>query len=145
MNAAHSHKYRPTESKYKGGANEMYLTYDVARKTRSGASAPIPKVKRVYIAGEVEGWALGDFRKKSGRDVYGVKIDYRQTRRRYRREAFQAARGQTKYQVPSTGVRATNQHFSQIVELPQGARNVEFHQELKDLPESYFHALQDVR
>ncbi len=41
------HRYRPTESKYKGGASEMYVTYDVDRKTRGGGTASYPKVKRV--------------------------------------------------------------------------------------------------
>mgnify|MGYP006987906056 CR=1 FL=1 len=26
--------YKPTESKYKGGAREMYVTYDLEQKTR---------------------------------------------------------------------------------------------------------------
>ena len=26
--------YRPTESKYKGGAHEMYVTYDLEQETR---------------------------------------------------------------------------------------------------------------
>lgn len=47
--------YRPTESKLKGGAKTMYLTYDLEQKTRGGGSALYPKVKRVYIAGEVTG------------------------------------------------------------------------------------------
>jgi hypothetical protein len=71
----------------------MYVTYDLDQRTRSGQSTSIPKVKRVYIAGDVEGWTLGDFRKKSGRDAHGVKIEYRQSRQRYRREAFRATRG----------------------------------------------------
>ena len=45
--------YRPTESKYKGGAHEMYVTYDLEQKTRGGDMAIYPKVRRVYIAGDV--------------------------------------------------------------------------------------------
>src|SRR5438309_540772 len=94
--------YRPTESKYKGGATEMYITYDLPRRTRDGDSAPVPKVKRVYIAGNVQGWKLGEFRKRSGREVHGLKIEYEQSRTRYRRREFTATRGETEYQVPAT-------------------------------------------
>jgi hypothetical protein len=43
---ANDQRYRATESKYKGGAHEMYVTYDLEQRTRSG-SAIYPKVKRV--------------------------------------------------------------------------------------------------
>jgi hypothetical protein len=145
MSTTRKSTYRPTESKYKGGATEMYLTYDLARRTPGGDGAWIPKVKRVYIAGDVEGWELGDFRKRSGREVHGVRIAYRQSRRPYRREAYQAERGQTEYAVPPAGVRATSQRFAQVVELPPEARNVWFHADPKELPEPYRHALQRVR
>jgi len=46
--------YRPTESKYKGGAHDMFVTYDLDERTRGGGTATYPKVKRVYIAGEVK-------------------------------------------------------------------------------------------
>jgi hypothetical protein len=137
--------YRPTESKYKGGASEMYLTYDLERRTHGKNGALVPKVKRVYIAGNVKGWALGTFRKRSGREVHGVRIDYEQSRRRYQRGEYTATRGQTEYQVPATGVAATTQRFSQVVELPQQARNVQFHTGKQNLPEPYRQALQDVR
>jgi hypothetical protein len=39
--------YRRTESKYKGVAHEMYVTYDLEQTTRGGHSAMYPKVKRV--------------------------------------------------------------------------------------------------
>jgi hypothetical protein len=51
-------RYRPTESRYKGGAQEMYVTYDLQQKTRGGGQALYPKVKRVYIAGEVKDWKV---------------------------------------------------------------------------------------
>src|SRR5215470_378488 len=91
--AATNRRYRSTESKYKGGASEMYVTYDLEQKTRGGGSALLPKVKRVYIAGDVKGWDLGDFRRRSGREVHGVRIEYEQSRRRYRRGAYTATRG----------------------------------------------------
>jgi hypothetical protein len=137
--------YRPTESKYKGGAAEMYVTYDVQQRTRGGARAMYPKVRRVYIAGDVKGWKAGDVRKKSGREVHGVRIEYEQTRRRYRREGFSAQRDETAYEVAPSSVGSTSQRFVQIVELPEGARHVHFHTDRHRLPEKYRHALQRVR
>src|SRR2546427_43291 len=118
------HGYRPTESKYKGGAGEMYVTYDLEQKTRGGGSATYPKVKRVYIAGDVKDWKAGRVRKKSGREVRGVRIEYEQGRKRYRREGYTAARGATTYPVAPASVGATAQRFAQVVEVPEGARNV---------------------
>jgi hypothetical protein len=37
-------RYRSTESMYKGGAHEKYVTYDLDQKTRGGQSALYPKV-----------------------------------------------------------------------------------------------------
>jgi hypothetical protein len=59
--------YRPTESKYKGGAQEMYVTYDLEQKTRGEHEAVYPKVKRVYVAGNVKDWKSGTVRNKLGR------------------------------------------------------------------------------
>src|SRR5437879_573473 len=119
--------YRPTESKYKGGASEMYITYDLEQKTRGGGSATYPKVKRVYIAGDVKDWEAGRVRKKSGREVHGVRIEYEQSRKRYHRKGYTAERGETEYKVSPTDVGATTQRFVQVVEVPQAARNVRFH------------------
>jgi hypothetical protein len=137
--------YRSTESKYKGNAREMYVTYDLHQKTRGGSSATYPKVKRVYIAGEVKSWQPGDFRKRTGRDVHGVRIEYEQSRRRYRRGSYTAKRGDTTYDVEAAGVPATTQRFAQIVELPAGAKNVQFHASAEDLPDRYRHARQRIR
>jgi hypothetical protein len=145
MTANRERPYRPTESKYKGGASEMYVTYDLEQRTRGGGSALIPKSKRVYISGDVKGWELGEFRKRSGREVHGVRIEYEQSRRPYRREGYRATRGQTQYRIAPAGVEATSQRFAQVVELPPKARNVQFHTAAEGLPEPYRHALQDVR
>jgi hypothetical protein len=123
----------------------MYVTYDLARKTRSGGTATYPKVKRVYIAGEVQGSKLGTFSKRSGRQVRGVRIEYEQTRSRYHRQAFEAQRGDSHYQVAPASVSPASQHFVQIVEVPEDARNVRFHADLGSVPERYAHALQRVR
>jgi hypothetical protein len=145
MTAAQKSAYRSTESKYKGGAREMYITYDLDQRMRGGGSALVPKIKRVYIAGDVEGWKLGDFRKRSGREVHGVRIEYQQSRRRYRRNGYRAARKDTEYAVAPAGVPAAMQRFAQVVEVPSGARNVEFQADRNTLPERYRHALQKVR
>ena len=139
--AAHS-GYRSTESKYKGGAHEMYITYDLEQRTRGG-HAIYPKVKRVYIAGDVDDWQVGDFARKTGREVHGVKVNYHQSRDGYHREGYTARRGSTTYQVPPADIKPTMQRFSQVVEVPQKAENMQFH--VGTLPKRYQEAVQDVR
>jgi hypothetical protein len=142
---ATKHSYRPTESKYKGGAKEMYVTYDLEQKTRGGGTANYPKVKRVYIAGDVKDWKAGTVRKRTGREVQGVRIEYEQSRAGYRRKAFTAERGETSYEVAPASVGKTLQRFVQIVEVPENARDVQFHTDASSVPDRYRHALQDVR
>jgi hypothetical protein len=143
MTTAVKHRYKPTESKYKGGAEEMHITYDLLQATRGGSQALYPKVKRVYIAGKVKGWHVGAFVKRSGKKVHGVKIDYEQRRKGYTRQGYTATRGQTRYQVPPTHVMGSTASFSKIVEVPEEAHHVQFHTD--KLPEKYQDALQDVR
>jgi hypothetical protein len=143
--AAANRRYRPTESKYKGGAHEMYVTYDLEQKTRGRQSALYHKVKRVYIAGEVRDWRTGLVRKKTGREVHGLRIEYEQTRRGYRQRGYAARRGETKYLVAPRTVAATAQRFVQVVEVPPGARNVHFYPDHSELPPKYEQALQKVR
>jgi hypothetical protein len=139
----HPNTYRPTESKYKGGAEEMYITYDLEQPTRGESIALYPKVKRVYIAGDVKDWQVGTFTKKSGRTVHGVKVDYAQRRQGYQRQAYRATRAATTYAVSPAKVGAATSTFSQIVEVPPDARNIQFHG--KKLPAKYRAALQKVR
>lgn len=127
--------YRPTESKYEGGASEMYVAYDLDQRTRGGSTATHPKVKRVYIAGDVKGWEAGRVRKKTGREVCGVRIEYERGRRGYTR----GGPGR------EAAVPPTSQRFAQVVEIPEAARNVEFFSDAAELPERYRHALQRVR
>jgi len=138
-------RYRSTESKYKGGAHEMYVTYDLEQKTRGGQSALCHKVKRVYIAGEVRDWRTGLVRKKTGREVDGLWIEYEQTRKGYRRRGYAARRGETKYFVAPGTVAATAQRFVRVVEVPTDARNVHFYSDQAGLPPKYEQALQKVR
>jgi hypothetical protein len=138
-------QYRPTESKYKGGAQEMYVTYDRKQKTRGGDSALYPKVKRVYIAGKVMDWEMGKVKKKSGREVNGVVIEYQQSRKGYQRKGFSAERGQTSYEVKPATVKGSSQMFKQIVEVPEDAQNVHFYASAAKLPAKYRTALQRVR
>jgi len=144
MNPANTN-YRPTAAKYKGGAHQMYVTYDLEQRTRGAHSAVYPKVKRVYIAGDVKGWNAGAVRKRTGREVHGVRIEYEQTRQGYRRKAYGARRGRTDYAVGAVSVGSTAQRFVQVVELPQRARNMHFYPQHAGLPAKYREALQRVR
>jgi hypothetical protein len=135
--------YKATESKYKGDAEEMYVTYDLWQETRGEDQARYPKVKRVYIAGKVKAWQVGTFEKRTGKEVHGVKIDYEQSRAGYARQGYMATRGGARYRVPPTQVRGSKARFSKIVEVPNAAQNVQFH--TGGLPPQYRHTLQDVR
>jgi hypothetical protein len=141
--ATHHHRYKATETKYKGRAREMYVTYDLPQETRGDGRTVYSKVQRVYIAGEVTGWRRGTFEKRTGKKVHGVKIDYEQGRSGYARRAYTASRGGSTYQVHPTRVGGGVSHFSKVVEVPEGARNVEFHK--GRLPKKYQDALQNVR
>jgi len=121
----------------------MYVTYDLEQRTRGGGRAIYPKVKRVYIAGDVQDWEAGTFRKRTGREVRGVRIAYEQSRRGFQRRGFTATRGDTTYEVRPSHSPATKQSFTQIVEIPAGARNVRFHG--RELPARYREALQNIR
>jgi hypothetical protein len=138
-------KYKPTESKYKGGAREMYVTYDLKQQTRGDDTAMYPKVKRVYIASEVKDWKTGDVKKRSGRTVPSVAINYEQTRAGYRRKGYTAERDGTQYKVKPATVGGSSQEFRKVVEIPKGAKNVQFYKKQEKLPKKYQRALQDVR
>ena len=140
-----NHRYYPTESKYKGGAHEMYVTYDVKQKTRSGDSKLYPKVKRVYIAGEVKDWKTGNIKKRSGRTVHGVAIEYEQSRKGFQRRGFTAERGRTSYTVRPSSTGPISQTFRQVLEVPQDAQNIHFYRNAQKLPAKYRSALQNVR
>ena len=140
----HRH-YRSTESKYKGGAHEMYVTYDLKQKTRANKQTLYPKVKRVYIAGEVTDWKRGKVQKRSGRKVSGAQIDYEQTRTGYHRREYTANRNSTAYNVKPATVTGSSQHFTKVVELPEDAENVHFYTNTKKLPKKYQSALQNIQ
>ena len=137
--------YKPTEYKYKDGAQEMYVTYDLEQETRGDNTAMYPKVKRVYIAGDVEDWEFGKVEKRSGRKVSGVAIEYEQTREGYHRKGYTAERDGTTYKVKPTDVEASSQEFRKVVEVPEDAQNVHFYKKPEKLPKKYQSALQDVR
>src|SRR6266498_2325738 len=128
-----NHGYRSTESKYKGGAHEMYITYDLKQKTRSGDERLYPKVKRVYIAGDVKDWKTGSMKKRSGRTVHGVAIEYEQSRKGFQRRSFTAQRGGTGYTVRSSSTGPTSQTFRQVLEVPQDAQNIHFYRNSQKL------------
>ncbi len=140
-----NHRYHPTESKYKGGAQEMYVTYDLKQKTRGGNERLYPKVKRVYIAGDVKDWKTGNIKKRTGRTVHGVAIEYEQSRKGYQRRGFTAQRGQTSYSTKPASVGGASQKFRQVLEVPQDAQNVHFYTTARKLPAKYQSALQNVK
>jgi len=144
MNPANTN-YRPTAAKYKGGAHQMYVTYDLEQRTRGAQTAVYPKVKRVYIAGDLKGWNAGAVRKRTGREVHGVRIEYEQDRQGYRRKAYEAQRGSTDYAVGPASVGSAAQRFVQVVEVPQRACNVHFYPQHAELPAKYREALQRIR
>jgi osmotically-inducible protein OsmY len=143
MTHAGTQSYKTTESQYKGGAEEMYVTYDLWQETRGDGRALYPKVKRVYISGQVKDWHVGTFAKRTGKHVHGVKIEYTQSRTAYARKGYTATHGSTQYHVAPTQVHGSTARFSKIVEIPQKAHNVQFHE--GELPARYRDALQDVR
>ncbi len=67
--------------------------------------------------------------------MHGMKIDYRRSRRGYRRQAFTATWDQRAYAVGPTAVKQAMQTFSQVVELPTKALHVRFHP--SELPAGY--------
>jgi hypothetical protein len=138
-------RYHSTESKYKGGADEMYVTYDLEQKTRGKETTEFPKIQRVYIAGKVKRWKTGKLTTRTGRKVNGVAVEYEQSRSGYRRKAFTAKRGNTTYRVAPTTVKGTSQSFTKVVEVPKQARNVHFYTTANSLPQKYRSALQSVR
>lgn len=144
MNAKkNQHEYTPTEAQYKDSAKEMYVTYDLEQETRGNNTAKYPKVERVYIAGVVKDWEVGDFERQSGRTVHGVKVEYEQSREGYERSGYTAHRDGTEYEVSPTRVSGSRSRFTKIVEVPEDAENVKFRG--TDLPKKYQSALQDVR
>jgi hypothetical protein len=145
MSPRASSGYRPTESKFKGGAKDMFVTYELDQRTRGGGHALMARVKRVYIAGDVTDWKTGVFRKRSGREARGVKIEYEQQRGGYDRREFEASRGDTHYRVGPAHVAPTVQRFTQIVDVPDRAQKVRFYPDLRSMPAEYQSALQNVR
>ena len=143
MTTAPARTYKSTESKYKGGAEELHVTYDETQQTASGRAAAYPKVKRVYISGKVKGWKVGTFANRAGRKVHGVKIEYEQSRAGYSRKPFAAQRGSTRYKVAPAKVSSGRSSFSKIVEVPESARNIHFY--TGKLPAKYQSARQKVR
>jgi hypothetical protein len=103
---------------------EMYVTYDLAQRTRGGGSAVFPKTKRVYIPGDVVEWGVGRFRKRSGRAVYGVRITYEL-------KDGAAPGGVRKVAPDAKGSRdqgTAAKRYTQVIDLPDAARNVQLHE-----------------
>jgi hypothetical protein len=123
----------------------MYVVYDLQRGTRGEQSDAYPRVKRVYIAGQVKDWKAGGVRKKTGREVHGVRIEDEQSRKGYQRRGYSADRGETEYRVQPATIGAGSRRFAQVVEISKRARNVRFYSDHAELPVEYRQALQRVR
>jgi hypothetical protein len=128
------------------GADEKYVTYDLEQRTRGGGRAVRPKVKRVHVTGDITGWGAGDhLRKRTGKEVNGVRVEYDQTRRGTGRDGLKAKRGKTESEIEATSERPAYQHFAKIVELPQKAKNAQFYTSLNALPDKYRQAMMNIR
>lgn len=99
----------------------------------------------MYIAGEVKDWKTGNVKKRSGRTVPGVEIQYEQTRSGYRRKGYTAKRKGTTYEVKPATIEGSSQEFRKVVEIPKDAQNVRVYTKPEKLPKKYQSALQDVR
>jgi hypothetical protein len=104
-----------------------------------------PKVKRVYIAGDVRNWKTGKVKKRSGKKVSGVEINYEQTRAGYHRKGYTVKRDGTTYKVKPTTIGGSSQEFRKVVEIPERAQNVKLYTKPNQLPRKYQSALQSVR
>ncbi|RWJ04890.1 MAG: hypothetical protein EOR25_30050 [Mesorhizobium sp.] len=94
------------------------------------------------MPGKVVGWQIGTFEKKSGRSVYGLKLEYQQSRKRYVRKAYKAKRGRISHEVPETKAAETTQSFTKIIEVPEIAKNIRLRE---GLPKECAPARQNVR
>ena len=123
----------------------MYITYDKKQETRGGNEKLYPRVKRVYIAGDVKSWKVGNFQKRTGRKVHGVAIEYEQSRRGFQRSGFTAKRDRTSYSAKPASVGSATQEFRKVVEVPADAQNIHFYPNAHRLPARYQSAVQSVR
>lgn len=137
------HEIRAEQPRYPTTVSDLYVTYDIEEVTASGQRTLEPHARRVSIGGEVREWQVGDFRRRSGREVHGIRIHYEQSRKGYLRDGFTATRGGITYEVPSTDVEPGTSMFTHIVELPVRARNVQLHRGA--LPRRYREALRVTR
>lgn len=107
----------PMNSKHKERAKETYVTYELERRSRSGDYVIQIKIKRVFIPGEVTGWKVGHFTKRSGRIVNGIKISYDRERVDYQRDGSEQRR--------SDHLELGDASLSKVVELPEKAAHVQ--------------------
>ncbi len=136
-NITQKHNYNSIESEYKTRSRNMFITYDLEQRTRNGNTAIYPKIKRVYIAGNIKDWKVGRMHKKSGREVRGISITYEQTRKGYDHKNFEFKCDNIKYEIPTSIVSITYQEFTQIVEVPDNAKNMRFFADVSELPNKY--------
>jgi len=113
-----------TKYSYKGKTILYYIVYKSPQKYRDGSIRLRTRVKRVYVSGKLLDWQVGEFTKKSGKRVFGVRIIYENPRKGYRRRGFTAHRGRTTYHVSPATIGRTVYPVVKIVELPRDAKDI---------------------
>lgn len=104
-------------STHKERAKETYVTYELERRSSAGDHVIQIKIKRVFIPGEVTGWKVGHFTKRSGRIVNGIKISYDRKRVDDQRDGSDQRR--------SDHLELGDASSSKVVELPETAVHVQ--------------------
>lgn len=105
------------------GVEEIYVTYELEQHARRGDTKVFARVKPVIIAGEVDGWEVGDYPEPTGRNAHGVKIGYHESH---------------------TAISRSGEHHTRFMDVPKSAQNVQLHH-LGDLPKLYRDALPGAR
>lgn len=109
--------YKPTEARYRGGGEIKYLVYNSPQPLRSGRIQQRTRAQRLYFPASAKEISLGSpttMEKRTGKQVYGVKVSYR-----HQLSAAKAHRGKTTYELPSRWAKK-----EKVVELPPNAKDI---------------------
>jgi len=93
----------------------------------------------------VKDWKTGVVRKKTGREVHGVRIEYEQSRKGYQRGDTRRTEVRRNIAYSPQPSKRAPDVFAQVVEIAKRARNVRFYSDHAELPVEYRQALQRVR
>lgn len=121
----------PCACAYIGGADQMFVTYELELGPDAGEDGSCPQVTRVYLSGDLCSWEIGTFKTRSGAEVYGVKIEYQQTHETYRARDLD-----TEYESA-----ADTRRYTKIIEVPRAATTIELRAELPDRYRQALHQL----